>query len=102
VAAAGVGLVGVGVGSVFGLRSKKYRDDSEDYCDGTRCTDLRGVGLKDDAIKAGNISTIAFAAGGAAFATAGVLWILAPSKAASETAVGVVVGPHSVSLRGAF
>jgi hypothetical protein len=100
--AAGVGLVGVGVGSVFGLRSKKFHDQAEDYCEGQRCTDQRGVDLKDDAIQAGTISTIAFAAGGAALATAGVLWIVAPRKVGSNLETAVLVGPGAISVRGAF
>lgn len=102
VAAASVGLVGVGVGSVFGLRSKKLGDDAGAYCKGSECFDTRGVGLKADAIDAGNISTIAFAVGGAAFATAGVLWALAPRKASSDSALGLVISPRAVSVRGAF
>jgi hypothetical protein len=100
--ATGVGLAGVGIGSVFGLQSKKSGDDADRYCDGEKCFDQRGVTLKADAIKQGNISTIAFAAGGVGLATAGVLLLVLPGKPEGGTQTGIVLAPNGVSLRGQF
>jgi serine/threonine-protein kinase len=110
--AAGVGVVGIGVGTAFGLKSKQNHDDAEEYCDGRECDDPRGVTLKQQAITDGNISTIVFAVGGLGLATAGVLLFALPSKSESGARTGsakapasraaIVLGPAAVGLRGTF
>jgi hypothetical protein len=98
--AGGVGLVGVGVGTVFGLSSKSKRDEAEQFCDGNACTDQRGVDLKDEAITAGNVSTVAFIVGGVGLAAGAVLWITAPSPAPATSGgrLRVGLGPSRLVL----
>jgi len=67
--ALGVGVVGVGVGSYFGLATFSKKKDSEDHCgeaigqsDANRC-DATGVDLRDQAKSAATLSTIGFAVG---------------------------------------
>lgn len=80
----GAGVVGVGIGSYFGLHSMSLKDDASEHCDGNLC-DAEGVGLKEDAIAAGNVSTAAFIIGGAALAAGVVMWIaLAPDDAPAK------------------
>jgi hypothetical protein len=74
---AGVGVVGVGLGAGFGLSSIGKRNESRSHCVADQC-DADGVGLRDDAIRAGNIATIATIAGGAAIAGGLVLVLTAP------------------------
>lgn len=69
----GVGLVGIGVGAVFGLQTFSKQSDSEDHCVDTRC-DQEGVDLRDEASTTGLISTIGFGAG-VALAAVGVVLI---------------------------
>jgi hypothetical protein len=98
--AGGVGLVGIGVGTAFGLISKGKGEDADAFCDGTACTDQRGVTLKDEAITAGNVSTVAFIVGGVGLAAGAILWFTAPSESpttASRLRVGV--GPTSLAVR---
>jgi serine/threonine-protein kinase len=102
VAAAGVGLVGVGVGSFFGISSKNNHDDAEAYCDDQDCTSERGVELKEDAIRNGNMSTVAFAIGGVGLATAGVLLLALPSGNERGAHAAIVVGPTTLGMRGSF
>ena len=87
IGALGVGVVGVAVGSVFALTSKSKRDESESYCDGNQCT-REGVDLRDDAIGAGNIATIAFIVGGAGLVGGTVLWLTHSSDSQSEKTAG--------------
>lgn len=77
--AAGVGVVGLGVGTVFGLKDKSKLSDAESHCVGNSC-DAAGVGLREDAVSAGNVSTVAFTVGLIAVAGAAVLWFTAPSS----------------------
>ncbi|HEX6276321.1 MAG TPA: hypothetical protein VFZ53_24945 [Polyangiaceae bacterium] len=75
----GVGLVGIGVGSYFGLRAMAKNKDSEAFCNEENvCDDPQALELTEDAKDAALISTIGFAAGGAALAAGIVLFVTAP------------------------
>jgi serine/threonine-protein kinase len=75
----GVGIVGIGVGSYFGLRAMSKNSDAEEFCnDQNVCNDQRGIDLTQEAKDAALISNIGFAVGGAALATGIVLFITAP------------------------
>jgi hypothetical protein len=99
--AGGVGVVGIGAGTVFGLSSKSRHDQAEQYCDGAECTDRRGVSAGEDAYAAGTLSTVCMAIGGAALAGGAVLWFTAP-KRTEQPAVALGIGAGSIRLRGAF
>ena len=100
--AGGAGIVGVGVGAVFGVVSMSKHNEAEESCasrGGQYVCDQAGFDAADAAIGAGNISTIGFIAGGVLLAAGAVLWITAPS---SQEAPRVGVGPGRVLVRGAF
>jgi serine/threonine-protein kinase len=87
----GLGLAGVGVGSVLGMMAKSKLDQSNNgWCDSTNHCDLPGLSLRKDAEGLALGSTIAFITGGAAVATGVVLFVTAP-RAGSST--GVLVAP---------
>ena len=70
---AGVGVVGIAIGGIFGAKALgKNSDANTGHCTGNVC-DATGVSLRQDAVHAGNISTIAFVAGGVAIAGGAVL-----------------------------
>ena len=106
---AGAGIAGVAVGAVFGLKSKSSHDDATAHCAGPNETlcDPQGVASGNDAISAGNVSTIAFAVGGVAVAAGAVLWLTAPSsRGASPSAPrsGLLLAPTlgGAALRGSW
>jgi hypothetical protein len=100
---AGVGLVGVGIGTVFGLESLSKHSQASGLCPGSQmsCSDP-GVTLWREAVVAGDRSTVAFIVGGVGLAGGVVLWVTA--KNATSTSAGVQVGLEwgSVHLRGAW
>src|SRR5207248_1057881 len=80
----GVGVVGVVVGSIFGLQSIAKHDQAAPNCRNSVCTDQGSIDLQTEARTAGNVSTAFFALGGVGLATAAVLWFTGkPSRAAS-------------------
>jgi hypothetical protein len=106
----GVGLAGIVVGSIFGLKAKSKNSDADANCrpdDSTRCNSL-GVQASDDAHSAATISTIAFAAGGAALVAGVVLFFTAPKDKETSSApsvglgFGVAHGGIGISAQGAF
>jgi hypothetical protein len=104
--AGGVGVVGVAVGSVFGILSMSHKSDGNTHCQlgpsGNEC-DPAGVQARSDAISTGNVSTIAYIVGAAGLAAGAVLWFTAPHReGASAPTVGIAAGLGAVQLRGAW
>ena len=77
--AGGIGVAGIVVGTVYGLKSKSERDASLPYCTGAEC-DPQGYDAKERAREAGNVSTVAFVVGGVGVVAGAVLWFTAPSN----------------------
>lgn len=84
----GVGVVGVAVGTVFGLMTKPTYNKSEPFCNGNQCTD-QGIQYRNSAFTKADISTVGFAIGGAGLVGAAVLWFTAPKKTESGSALAV-------------
>jgi hypothetical protein len=96
----GVGVVGLGLGTFFGLQASSKWSDAK-----AKCTDYpygcgaEGADLRSSAHSGATVSTVAFVAGGALLATGVVLYLTAPSK--KET-VALSVGPGSAFVQGSF
>jgi hypothetical protein len=95
--AGGIGIVGVGLGTVFGLQAMSKYNDANGVCP-DKCSDQTGVELWKSTRSAGNASTVAFIVGGVGLAAGAVLWFT--SKPSKSTQVGV--GPGSIELKGSW
>lgn len=93
-----IGLVGVGVGSWFGLQAISKHKQASDACP-SLCRDAHDQGLWDDATRAGNISTIAFIAGGLGLAGGALLWFTASDDSRKEQHVALGIAPGNVRVR---
>jgi hypothetical protein len=97
----GIGIVGLGVGSAFGLVAMAKRNEAQRTCP-DECADQRGVHLWDDAARAGDASTVAFVVGAAMLVGGATLWLTArPSSNRGPTAQ-VGIGPGSIQLKGVW
>ncbi len=77
--ATGVGLVGVVLGTVFGLRAMTKWQDAQKQCpEAPEYCDATGVALSEEASDAATVSTVGFAIGGLGLAGAAALWLTAP------------------------
>jgi hypothetical protein len=99
VAAAVIGVSGLGVGSAYGFIAMSKRDDASKACPLDPCSDSAGASKWSDAKSAGNVSTVAFVVGGVGVAAATVLWLTAPS-AGQSTRVGL--GPGTIQIAGSW
>lgn len=96
----GAGVVGIGLGTFFGLRAFSKWDEVKGACaDYPYECGPESAERRSSASSAGTASTVAFIAGGALLATGMVLYVTAPSK---KTRAAMVVGPSSVGVRGQF
>lgn len=87
---AGLGVVGVGIGAVFGLNAiSKHNESNEAGCEGNRCPP-DAAAIREEAQQAGNVSTIAFIAGTAALAGGVTLLLTAPSAKPEPASTGSV------------
>jgi hypothetical protein len=91
----GLGAVGIGVGSYFGLKAKSKNDDARPHCTTDNHCDATGVDLVNQAKTSATISTIGFAAGVGLAALGTVFVVTAPSGEPEDTAVRFTpaVGP---------
>jgi serine/threonine-protein kinase len=106
-AVAGAGLAGVVVGAIFGVQAitAKSASNSGGHCDAQDFCDAQGKGLRADSLRAGNVSTVGFIAGGVALAGGVVLFLTAPSGAPRQAGgvasrLGLAVGPTGLRLVG--
>lgn len=109
----GMGVVGVGVGSAFGLIAMRDKHDIVARCGSNSCTSESSASL-DSAKRSGNISTVAFAVGGVGLALGTVLYFtvggtsqeagaIAPSHRFAGLSRGrAMIGPGSVQLAADF
>ncbi len=99
VALGGVGLVGVGLGTYFGLKAGSLNKDANAGCrpeDPTKCT-VAGAALGADAKQAALGSTLSFALGGAAVAGGVIVFLTAPKPRGATTALRVHATPGLVA-----
>jgi serine/threonine-protein kinase len=95
----GVGLVGIGVGSYFGLRaiSKMNEATDEGSCANGLCQDAEDLEKTEQASDAAVISNVAFAAGGALLVTGVALYVFAPDPKQQQ---GLRVSPYFTGREG--
>lgn len=99
--AGGVGVVGVGVGTYFGLRANSTFKDAKRHCtDYPFGCGSEGSSLAQDASRFGTISTVGFVVGGVGFASGVVLWLT--SNPSSEGVTALSVGPSQLLATGRF
>jgi hypothetical protein len=79
---AGVGLVGVGLGTAFGVMAKSNLDDSNgnNHCDAQDTCDPQGLQLRSDAQTSALLSTISFVVGGVLVAGGVTMFLLGRPK----------------------
>ena len=96
----GVGIVGVGVGSYFGLAAIHSNSQSKSYCNASNANDCypTSVSLHNDALNEAKISTITFIAGGALLAAGAVFYLTAPDDKSSSLHASVGLSPNSTKL----
>jgi hypothetical protein len=103
VALGGAGLVSGIVSGIFTASAASKKSDSEAYCNGSACTDPKGVELLSDARAAGNVATITGIAGITLVGAGVVLFFTAPSASTSvAVAPGYVAGGGSLTATGSF
>lgn len=105
---AAMGLVGVGLGTAFGLDAKSKNDASNapmsangNGCTGAVCPDMFGVNERNAALGSALASTVSFIAGGVLVATGITIVLLAPSSAIVVRA-GALGNGGGVSIGGSW
>jgi hypothetical protein len=95
-----VGVVGVGIGAVFGLGASSKWSDAKSNCTAYPygCSQ-DALDAKSSAQSKASVATVAFIVGGAAIAGAAVLWFTAGP---SQEKVAIGVGPGAAFVRGSF
>ena len=95
------GVIGVGVGAVFGLTAISKKKDVEGHCSGSVCDSTAAVDKRESARNSATISTVGFVVGGVLLAGGAVIFFTAP-KAESKTGIRIVPGIGSLGIDGRF
>jgi hypothetical protein len=107
----GAGVVGLGVGSVFGLMAARQWSTTKDECTASSCPNRSSaMDDRDRALSLATVSTIALIFGGVATATGAVLVLTAPNAhagtktGAASLSLSPMLGPSlgGLTLRGAL
>jgi len=111
--AAGTGIAGIAVGSIFGIMTFSASSQQNTACPGTTCNGSNRASAQNDhdnATTYGTVSTVAFIAGGTVLVAGVTLFFLSPATtdASASTSTGLTILPSigpggaGASLRGAF
>ncbi len=79
--AGGVGVVGLGVGTIFYVLASSKWSDAEKVCPNNKCTNPQNLDLGKDAATQADVATVGFIVGGLGIAAAAALWLTAPNDA---------------------
>jgi len=105
-AVGGLGVAGLAVGTVFGLQAISRNNDSKADCDAMSVCGPTGLSARHDAQSAGNVSTVAFVAGGVLVAGGATMFVLAKPRSNDGLALQatpLVSGDRlGIGLQGAF
>ena len=94
----GGGVLALGAGLVFAIRSSGYEDDAARLCPMTTCAEAdRANALLDDAEGAARNANVSYVVGGVAIAGAAALWCLAGPE--RSTSVGPLVSPTATGVQ---
>jgi serine/threonine-protein kinase len=96
----GVGAVGLGVGTYFGLRALDKKAESDAICDQSECPaeQSEAVDLHDEAVTSAWISNVAFGVGIAGIGI-GALLVLTHDGGTPKSPVALTLGPREAGLR---
>jgi hypothetical protein len=105
--AAGVGVVGLGVGAVFALGAQSKANKAKDDCDGNKCRTQEAVDRYDQAVKQADLASVLFGVGGTLLVGGAILYLTAPSESKAPTAEirpqrAIVATPGGLLLKGTF
>jgi hypothetical protein len=97
-----VGIAALGGGAGFGLYARSLEHDAERLCPQPQCRIPAGVDDNASARSDAKLANIAFAVGGAAVITAGVLWFTGGTHAPDSVAIVPHADGWSVAFGGQF
>jgi hypothetical protein len=102
VVAGGVGVIGLGLGAVFGAMTYSQWNNAKTECLSNCAAGSPALNDKSSATTSATISDVGFIAGGVLLAGAAVLWFTAPSGAQVQVAPTASAQGAGLALRGTF
>jgi hypothetical protein len=93
----GAGVVGLGVGSYFGLKAFSKNSKADEQCPQGRCSD-DGLRLTEEAGQAADTSTLMFAAGAICLGAGVTWWLVSSTDDPEASAVSPAIGPGQAGV----
>lgn len=100
----GVGVVGLGLGTYFGVRTISKNSDAERFCNADNRCNQEGIDLTEKAKQDATSSNIAFAVGGALVAVGGIVFLSTGHSESERVTLVPLLGPGTAaaSVSGRF
>jgi hypothetical protein len=103
IVAGAVGLVGIGVGTFFGLHAISQKNDADAHCVGSVCDTSAARDLENDAKTSAALSTIGFAVGIVGLGVGAYFFVSSlsspkPAQASASYAKGLVLGRNGIGM----
>ena len=99
IALGAIGVVGIGVGTGFGLRAMGKASEANDICPNRQCREERGTSLMDSARTSATVSNVAFAVGAVALVGGVVFYVVdKPKHPDSGVTVSTWLGSERAGL----
>jgi hypothetical protein len=95
----GVGVAGLAVGAIFGLKAIDKKSDADAACNGSSCSTDEAVAAGNDAQAAGNVATLGMIVGAVGLAGGAALWFTAPTEG---PAIQAGLGYGTLHVRGVW
>ena len=102
VVAGGVGVIGLGLGAVFGMMTVNLWSTAKRECTASCGAGSQALNDRSAAYISGTLADVGFVAGGVLIAGAAVLWFTAPSGAQVQVAPTASAQGAGLTLRGTF
>lgn len=96
--ATGIGVVGVAIGSVYGLKAISKNSESRDQCSTATLCNQKGLDLRNEAFDAATFSTVGFGIGTVGLVASVILWVTAPTSPERPPTAAQTGGLASVRL----
>ncbi|HEX2876064.1 MAG TPA: hypothetical protein VHP33_32660 [Polyangiaceae bacterium] len=100
----GVGVIGLGLGTYFGVRTISKNSDAERFCKADNRCNQQGIDLTEKAKTDATSSNIAFAVGGALVAVGGIVFLSSGRSESERVTLVPLLGPGTAaaSVSGRF
>ncbi|MRG95215.1 hypothetical protein [Polyangium spumosum] len=94
---AGLSVVALGTGAIFGIRALVKEDEASARCEGTVCPDATSLDVAEDGRRAAKIADVSLGLGAACLLSSATLYWISRAKSPADAGTSIAVAPAAGS-----